>query len=85
MKIECFKLLLQVAIKSKENIQTETRKQYNTKHFIIRLTHANINGEALQLHTVYKEPYFFLPQVMQESVSLSVQVMCVHLNGHAVG
>ena len=23
------------------------------------ITHANVNGEALQLHTVYKEPYFF--------------------------
>ena len=28
-----------------------------------------VNGEALQLHTVYKKPYFLL-QVMQESVSV---------------
>ena len=27
-----------------------------------------VNGEALQLHSVYKKPYFVL-QVMQESVS----------------
>ena len=28
-----------------------------------------VNGEALQLHTVYKKPYFLL-QVTRESVSL---------------
>ena len=28
-----------------------------------------VNGEALQLHTVYKKPYFLL-QVMRESVSV---------------
>ena len=36
-----------------------------------------INGEALQLHAVYKKPYFFL-QVMQESVSvLSHMRICI--------
>ena len=57
-------VLLEMAIKSKENIQTKTIKgavQYQTPImvFIILLTHANVDGEALQLHTVYKEPYFF--------------------------
>jgi len=28
-----------------------------------------VNGEALQLHAVYKKPYF-LPQVTQESISV---------------
>jgi len=45
-------------------------------NFIIRLTHVNVwesMGEALQLHTVYKKPYFLL-QVTRESVSV-LQVM----------
>ena len=29
-----------------------------------------VNGEVLQMHTVYKKPYFFLLQVTQESVSV---------------
>ena len=37
-----------------------------------------VNGEALQLHAVYKKPYFLL-QVMRESVSV-LQVTCVRLN-----
>ena len=41
----------------------------------IRLTHA---GKALQLHAVYKKPYF-LVQVVRESVSV-LQVTYVCLN-----
>jgi len=33
-----------------------------------------VNGEALQLHAVYKKPYFLL-QAMRESVSV-LQVTC---------
>ena len=29
-----------------------------------------VNGEALQLHTVYKKRHYFLLQVMRESVSV---------------
>ena len=44
-----------------------------------------VNGEALQLHSVYKKPYFFLLQVTRESVSVlqvmqkSVSVLHVHV------
>ena len=50
-----------------------------------------VNGEALQLHTVYKKPYFLL-QVMWESVSVLqvtqnpyqvLQVMCA-ASEHAI-
>ena len=37
-----------------------------------------VNGEALQLHVVYKRPYFLL-QVTRESISV-LQVTCVFLN-----
>ena len=42
---------------------------------IIRLAHTmGVSGEAFQLHTVYKKPYFVL-QVTRESVSV-LQVTC---------
>ena len=31
---------------------------------IIHLTHANVNREVLQLHTVYKKPYFLLQVII---------------------
>ena len=40
-----------------------------------------VNGEALQLHAVYKKPYFLL-QVMQESVSV-LQVTWESVSGTA--
>ena len=40
-----------------------------------------VNGEALQLHAVYKKPYFLL-QVTQESVSV-LQVMRESVSGTA--
>jgi len=52
--------------------------------FIIRLTHVNVYGsqwEALQLHAVYKKPYFLL-QVTRESVSV-LQVTWQSVSGTA--
>ena len=40
-----------------------------------------VNGEALQLHAVYKKPYFLL-QITQESVSV-LQVMRESVSGTA--
>ena len=40
-----------------------------------------VNGEALQLHTVYKKPYVLL-QVTQESVSGTISHM--HASEHAM-
>ena len=40
-----------------------------------------VNGEALQLHAVYKKPYYLL-QVTQESVSV-LQVMRESVSGTA--
>ena len=35
-----------------------------------------VNGEALQLHAVYKKPYFFLLQVTRESVPGTASHVC---------
>ena len=34
-------------------------KRMSVSTTIIRLTHTNVNWEALQLHTVYKKPYLY--------------------------
>ena len=37
-----------------------TSYEKRIRFFIIHLTHANVNEEALQLHAVNKKPYFLL-------------------------
>ena len=50
-----------------------TMVSFRVNSFIVRLSLANVwvNGEALQLHAVYKKAMFFR-QVMQESISVLV-------------